>query len=316
MRLVKTVTRTGRKGHRAQQRRLVILFAICSLTVGLLVSICPAASPEPMLSARETRELANKLIPFSELTEESQEKLWSVIGRPTIHRRIPAQTVDCDSDLHLFMVRNPEVVVNMWQLMGVTNIQLKRRGPFHFDASDGAGTQSTMELVYGTADTHILFGEGYYEGPLLKRKINGRCVMVLKTSYGQGPNQRSLVSDQVDVFMQLDNVGADLIAKTLQPIFGKTAEHNFAETVAFVGRVSQAVERNPNGAERLAAKLDKVTPEVRQQFVKVATSVSERSAARLAPYSETSTASNNEILPATRVSPPESAGIRTVVPRR
>ena len=53
------------------------------------------------------------------MTAESRRKLMMVCERPTLFRRLPQQSIACDAGLHLFLIRNPEVVVNIWQLMGV-----------------------------------------------------------------------------------------------------------------------------------------------------------------------------------------------------
>jgi hypothetical protein len=57
------------------------------------------------------------------------------------------------------------------------------------DASDGAGTFSNVELVYGTRDTHVVYGKGFYEGPLLRRRVNGKCVLLLQSGYTQIPSE-------------------------------------------------------------------------------------------------------------------------------
>lgn len=262
-----------------------------------------AATPEPLNSNHESHELAAKLIPFDDLTKATQEKLWNVCNRPTLYRRLPAQAINCSPDLFLFFTRNPEVIVNMWQIMGVTNVSLKRLGPYTFDAADGAGTQSRVEIVYGTPSTQVMFGEGTYEGPLLKRKLNGRCVMVMTTGHINDDVQRTNIATQLDVFLQLDNIGADLIAKTLHPLLGKTADGNFAETVNFVARVSQAIDRNPGGVERLAARLNGVSPEVRDQFVRISAASAKSASLRPAPADANGVAAaNSAVLPATRVS--------------
>jgi hypothetical protein len=80
----------------------------------------------------------------------------------------------------------------------------------------------------------------------------------------------------MDAFIQLDRVGIELLAKTFQPLVGKTADHNFTETMGFVGRLSRAAERNPDGVDRLAPKLTRVTPEHRQMLVKIAHEMAER----------------------------------------
>lgn len=232
------------------------------------------------LTGKDARELARSIIPFDRLTPPTQERLWGVVGRPSMHRRMPGQVIPCDPDLYLFFLRNPDVVVNMWQLMGATSMQLKRTGNFTFDARDNAGTQARIELVYGTPDTHVFLADGAYEGQLLKRRTPGRCVMVLKSDYARDAAQRVQVTNQLDAFVQIDQPGAELIVKTLQPVIGKTADHNFKETLSFVSRVSQTLERNATGVQRLASRLTALDPATRDKFVQVATNVYHRAVLR------------------------------------
>lgn len=268
-------------------------------------STASAAESGSTLSPREARELARDLIPFERLTPATQERLWSVVDRPTMYRRMPVQTVGCDPDLYLFFLRNPDVIVNMWQLMGATTLSVRRTGAFMFDARDGVGTQAKIELVFGTPDTHVFLADGAYEGPLLKRRTQGRCVMVLKSDYARDGQKRVHVTNQLDAFMQVDQVGAELVVKTLQPMIGKTADHNFGETLLFMSRVSQALEKNASGVPRLASRLTSVEPEVREKFVQVATAVNHKSLLRQPPGPSASISDDHDLLPRT-VAPPAS----------
>lgn len=293
-----------------------MIFGLLMTGISGQPAILVAGTPDLQNINRESHDLAAKLIPFNDLTQVTQDRLWNVCNKPTLYRRLPAQTLNCSHDLYLFFTRNPEVIVNMWQLMGVTSVNLKRIGPFTFDATDGAGTNSKVEIIYGNRTTQVMFGEGTYEGPLLKRKVNGRCVMVLTTNYGREEGQRTDISSQLDVFLQLDNSGADLLAKTLQPLLGKTADHNFAETAGFVARVSQAIDRNPGGVERLASRLNNVSPEVRDQFVRVSLASAKAAAQRSASTLDATgaVATSTGILPPTRVPADRNDSIAPVQP--
>ncbi len=241
-----------------------------------------AAMPNPpkASTSRADREEAIGEIPFTKLKPEVREKLSTIVERPSIYRRLPSKTISCDPDMYLFLVRYPEVVVNIWELMGITNVKLKRVGEFTFECSDGAGTVGTVEIVYGTQDLHILYCDATYEGPLTGHKLKGRGVMVLKAEYKKDEHDRAHVENHLDVFIQLDQVGAEIIAKTLQPLVGKAADINFHESATFVSRVSQAAETNSPGVQRLAAKLQNCAADVRAQFAEVAGKVGERSADR------------------------------------
>lgn len=230
----------------------------------------------PPTSSRAAKEEAVAQIPFDKLTRETRAKLLGVLEKTSIYRRLPDKAIACDPDMYLFLVRNPEVVVNIWELMGVTNVKLQRVGEYSFACSDGAGTDATVELIYGTHDLHILYAEATYEGPLTGRKLNGRGVMILKSEYKKDEHENVVVESRLDVFMQIDQIGAELVARTLQPLVGKAADVNFEESANFVGRVSEAAEDNGPGMQRLAAKLKNVSPTVRAQFAEVSAVVSER----------------------------------------
>jgi hypothetical protein len=75
------------------------------------------------------------------------------------------------------------------------------------------------------------------------------------------------INTYMDVFLKLDNVGADLVVKTISPLVVRTADYNFIETLRFVSQLSMAAERNPQGVEQLTKRMTKVQPEVRQKFV-------------------------------------------------
>ena len=181
--------------------------------------------------------------------------------------------IDCDPALYVFMVRYPEVVVNMWELMDITRMKLKRIGKYTFDANDGAGTSAKVQLVYGTSNLHVYYGEGFYEGPLLKRRTKGRCVLVLASGYTELDNGRTYVTSRLDVFVRVDSIGAELVAKTLQPLIGKTADFNYSETHRFLSEISRAAETKWPGMERLLPRLKSIEPWVRDNFEVVASRV-------------------------------------------
>mgnify|MGYP001577835289 CR=1 FL=1 len=234
------------------------------------------AQEEKAVSTREAREEALRVIPWNKLNDESQRKLRSVVESPSVYRRMPKKTIDCDSGLYLFLLRNPEVVVNMWQLMGISNMTAQRTGPFHWKGNDGAGTQCDVELAYGTNDLHIMYGEGFYEGSMFKHRMSGRCVLLLRSGYAQ--DGRSRVATLLDMFLTVDNAGLDLVAKTLSPLVGSTADSNFAETAKFLGRVSLTAERNGPKLEQMTSKLTKVEPQIREQFVQLTSEIYQQNA--------------------------------------
>ena len=229
-------------------------------------------------TSRDARQDAVRSIPFSKLSATSQAKINSVLKHTSIYRRLPVQKTDCDPDLYLFLVRNPEVVVNIWQVMNISKCTLERTGASTLDASDGLGTTAKLEYLHSSRDLQIIYSEGRYEGPMFSKAVQGKCLCIMRSSYSREANGRHYVTSRLDTFIRLDNVGVELLAKTFQPIVGRAADYNFTETTRFVGSLSRTAEIHGEGVERLAVKLDHVTPERRNEFVTLSSAVAERNA--------------------------------------
>ncbi len=228
-------------------------------------------------STRDARDAAVQRIPFNQLTPEASGKLKSVVTNSSYFRSMPTETVDCDPEMFTFLVRHPEVIVNIWEVMEVTKVSLQRIGPFQLQGSDGAGTSSKMDLIFGNESMHIYFASGAYQGNLWARELNGKCVVILHNRPGPLPTGKSGIAATMDVFMNLDNMGADLVVKTLGPLMGKTADYNFTECASFLSQVSQTAENNPFGVQQLAKRLTKIDPKIRDQFIVTTNSVAQRS---------------------------------------
>ena len=266
--------RPRRTSIRVRHSTLVVRAFVClaALVAVVLANIALAADPtagsKPSTS-RATRDEAAQAIPLDRIPADMRARVAAVVNSPSIFRRLPVASIDCDPDLYLLLVRNPEVVIDIWQLMGITNMSLTRTGPNQFRAADGQGTTGGLEFVYRSADTHIIYSTGVYDGSLSPAKIRGESVVVLKTEYVRNADGRVRINSRLDVFLHLDNVGIEWIAKTLQPLLGKTADHNFAETASFVASLSHTAESNPAGVARLSNRLTHVDVATRQKLAEL-----------------------------------------------
>jgi len=265
---------------RLKSRFSAILFAaMCFVLIG--ASTCQAQQLTSGSSSRQFRTEGIAAIPFERLDQQTQAKLQPVIDKPSIYRRLPKMGIECDPDYFRFLVRYPEVIVEIWKLMDVTKMDVVRTGPWKIDSDDGAGTISDLELVYGDAEKHVFYGTGSYEGPLLRRKLTGRCVLVLQTQHGTDENGKSQAISQLDVYLKVDNMAAGMIARTLQPLVGPTADHNFMESLKFIQRLNETTVRNGAGVQMMGTRLT-LQPEVLKGFQNVAAQTSQRASAAVA----------------------------------
>lgn len=225
------------------------------------------SSAESGDSDRATREAAIRSLPTQRLTAEANRTIQSIVQSPTIYRRLPTQAIDCDRDMFVFLARNPEVLVGMWDLMGITNVQIRRTGPYKMEAVDGSGTTCQIDLVYGDPNLHVFVASGYYDGKMVAKPIEGSGVFILSSRYSESSEGRTTVTGTIDCFLQLDSLGADLVARTLSGLIGRSADNNFVETARFIAQVSQASEKNPPAMLDVANRLPQVDESTRRDFI-------------------------------------------------
>jgi len=209
-----------------------------------------------------------------------REKIKSTVEATSLYRRLPVQVTECDPEMYLFLVRHPEVVVNIWEVMNISNVALERTGPDSFRATDNMGTLCAVKFCYSDHETQVIYAEGSYSGPMFHRPLKARCVLLLKSGYMQETDGRYFVTSRMDTFIHIEHAGVEALAKTLQMLVHRSADYNFIETAAFLGTVSRTAESNPSGMLRLAGKLQNLEPEVRQKFAELSLDVGEKARSR------------------------------------
>ena len=211
----------------------VFAWGWCICALGVLIAALPAQGEEPgrfgfnltgnhASSPYEQRKQVIASLPLQRLTRPAQQRILSIADSPTLYRRLPSQAISCDRDMFLFLTRNPEVLVGIWDLMGITSVQLNRSGPYQFDAQDGSGTTCQVDLVYGDPNMHIYVADGSYDGKLVAKPIRGKGVFVVRSSYAKASDGGTTVTGTIDCFVQIESLGADLVARTLSGLIGRS----------------------------------------------------------------------------------------------
>jgi hypothetical protein len=260
----------------------------CKLRAELLAVLLAAlwagavrADLPPASSTRETKAEAEKHIPWNDLAGPQQQLVRELIDQSSVFRRLPTRVVDCDPQMFNFLAAHPEVVTDVWRLMGVGVLEVQPLGGSTFVARDSAGTTGKLTYLvekYGenARNTLLIYGTGTYTGAPLPRNVDARCLMLVRSGSTVETNGRSYVTAVVDTWVVVDRVGAELIAKTLQPLMAKAADHNFTETMKFVSTFSRTAEHNPAGMGRLSAKLPSADDATRAELVQLSQQVADR----------------------------------------
>lgn len=238
-------------------------------------------------SSTELQHDALRTLPLSKLTPQGRALADKVIKDVTVFRRLPHSAIECDPEMFTFLVDHPDMVINMWEVMGVSKVAMKKIGPASFHIDDGQGTTGEIHYLYRSATQHVVFCEGTYTGTLVPRAIRGRCLLSLRTGHVRDADDHSLIQCRLDSFVQLDNIGVEIFAKTFHNMIGGVADHNFKETTGFASTVSRAAENGPEGLQRISARCDRVTPQTKEQFAAITDRIYRESMGSLTPPQST-----------------------------
>lgn len=239
-------------------------------------------------SSRSERKKALASIPLSKLSPADRAKVKEVLGDISIYRRLPVEVVPCDPEFFLFLVNRPDAVVSIWEALGLSDVRVEQVGKNTYKADDGHGTTANVEYLYRSHDCHLVLAEGHYQGPLFKRNVSGRCLMMLRSGYVRETDGNYYVTNRMDVFCNLDNLGIEVIAKTVNPVMGKVIDRNFTEISMFVAGLNRKAGHDPVWCREMAEKLVDVHPAVRDEFTRITTKLAQaiRQASAVEPKGE------------------------------
>lgn len=258
-----------------------VCFSLAAMVCALptLVAITQAAEGTRSYMQATTSDAARReaieYIPLRQVHKKYRRSVQKVLEDTSLYRRMPTQMVDCDPRMFTFLAQNPELLVEMWQHMGISRVSLKRTGAETFSLSDGAGTTGKLVIVEQKCDELaqnriVMFSDGAYEGKPFKRPVRAQCVLLLRSGSVKETNGRDYVACRLDTFVRIERTSIELFAKAMHPWVGKTADNNFVDTIGFISNLSKASEQRPESIERLVRGLPRVTKQRQQEFVRIA----------------------------------------------
>ena len=221
-------------------------------------------NPSAMKTALQT-------IPWNRLPNPAREKVQAVLSNKPLYRRLPQQSAYCEPIMYDFLLNHPDVVVAIWEKLGVTQISLTEHGRAGvYQLRESVGSAGIVEVLYKTHNYCIAYSKGSYTGPYLPKPVEGETVLILQSVFEQDEDGEPYVVTQLDAFVKVNNFGVDMFAKLFAPMLGRIADNNFEQTIAFLGNVSEAAQVNPEVIKRLALRLESVRKDVREEFVQAA----------------------------------------------
>jgi hypothetical protein len=236
-------------------------------------------------SSRSARSDAMRAIPWQQIAPQYRRAAQDVVKDASLYRRLPTRVIDCDPEVFTFLLQHPEVVIDVWRVMGISQVSLEKLPNGAYRGSDSAGTVGTVRFIHNSwgkdaENLAVVYADGAYDGKPFIKPLKAKSVIVLRSGSIQETNGRHYITVRIDSFLKIEQMGVELVAKTVQPWISQTADRNFIETLTFVSNFSRTAEKNPQGMKRLATRLDAVEPPIRDELIALCFRTAERYAQR------------------------------------
>lgn len=273
-RCLRTTSAFALRSHLFSGKRYVVPFLVGALLGFNGLSHAAERSLEASTS-QDARAEAIAAIPSKRLDPQYRQAVRAVLEDTSVFRRLPTKVVACDPAMFTFMAKNPEVLVQIWRELGITQVTLERLDANSFRMADNAGTTGKLVIVEQTCEDRaqnrfVMYAEGSYEGKPFTKPVKAQCVILLRSGSFVESDGRDYVAARLDSFIHIDQASLEIFAKVVHPLVGKMADRNFADTVTFVGSFSQAAEIEPLRIKRLAESLENVTAPRQRELAKIA----------------------------------------------
>lgn len=224
-------------------------------------------------SSKSTLQDALDRLPMDELTAEQRRRVNAVLKQRSMFRRLPVISIDADPEVYNHLTHNPESVVGIWRVLGISKFTLDQTGPTEWYGDAGDGSTGTIDVLSRTPNRHLLLCTGKYKSPLLPKPIEATAVMHLQTQYQIAEDLQPKVVHGLDLFVMFPSHTVDTVARVIAPVSHMIADRNFRELSLFVRFMNVAMERQPGWVEQTIQRIDGIDREQRIELMKLSARV-------------------------------------------
>ena len=196
--------------------------AACGMVLLGLALTGPASAQRPLAgwsdpmqatSSYAAQQEAMRAIPLDKLDADTRRKAVSVLNNVTAYRRLPVRVVCCDPRLYALVVCHPDVVVNIWEVLGISQLKLRQTAPETFRVDETEGTSAVLQFIYHDRKMHVIYGEWSYSGKLFAEPVRGRCLAMLRCSCVRDGDGAYYITNRLDGFISVEPGGVELLTK-------------------------------------------------------------------------------------------------------
>jgi hypothetical protein len=219
---------------------LAILLLVTSAPAGGLIfkKHAPPAAPDTAL-------------PLDELGEADRALVHSVLDRPTLAARGPAEKFPCRPEQYYWFLEHPDRAVTAWRRLGAKCVNIAPRGDGQFGWTDETGGDLVWRTVHRGGGMHIWFAEGKVRAVPALPLVPVKALLVMHYSEPKNVEGKTLIEHHADLFLVTDSKTAAAFTKMLGQSAPRLAEQGLGQLQLFFSGLSWYLQRHPERTDVL-----------------------------------------------------------------
>jgi hypothetical protein len=190
-------------------------------------------------------------LPLDEMEEAHKTLARSVLDRPTLSARGPAETFVCRPEQYYFFLDHPDRAVTAWRRLGAKCISITPRGDGQFGWSDDNGSDLVWQTLHRGPGMRVWFAEGKVRAAPVMPPVPIKALLVLHHGEAKNADGATVIEHHADVFLQTDSKTAAAFTKMMGQSAPKLAEQGLGQLQLFFSGLSWYLQRHPEQADAL-----------------------------------------------------------------
>jgi hypothetical protein len=224
---------------------------------------------QPGTSSAASKKAALANLPLHRLGPAERQQAATVLKSASLYRRLPTISFEVDPAVYGYLLKNPDVAVSSWRAMGISKFLLEPDQPSAYKADAGDGSQGMIRVCYSTPEDTLIYCEGAFKSPLLPKPIVAKSLMRLEAKFDRQKDGRIVATHHGDVFVEFPSLTVETVARLISPVSHSIADRNFKQLTFYAHMMSVAMERQPGWVEALGKRMDGISDERRQEFLRL-----------------------------------------------
>jgi hypothetical protein len=224
-------------------------------------------------STKAGREQARQAFPLAQLKADQQRLASSVLGDISLFRKLPTVKLPVDSRVYQFFIEHPEVAVQVWKVLGISRLELRKTSAMTYFADTGDGSTGDIQVLLKTPTQCVVYCDGMFKSPVLTKPIKARTIVILNSSFQTQADGSQFVTHSVDMFVSFPSLAVETIAKLVSPLSYKYADRNMEEISSFLRMMDLSMARQPGWVEQVVILMEGLQPECRDRLLKLTAEV-------------------------------------------